>query len=209
MAVREVLKHASVEQVTLVELDPRMTALFSQQALLRGLNCDALNSPKLTIVNADAFAWLEQHPQTFDVIVVDFPDPTNFSIGKLYTTSFYKLLDEHLAASGFAVIQTTSPLIARRSFWTVASTVEAVGLQATPYHAHVPSFGEWGFIVASRRPMRVPQTLPDGLRFLSVASAPALFDFPPDMARVPTEVNRLSNQVLVQTFEQEWGKVHE
>ena len=73
----------------------------------------------------------------------------------------------------------------------------------------MPSFGEWGFMLASRRPWRMPTALPAGLRFLSVAGLPALFDFPPDMARVPTEVNRLSNQVLVHTFEEEWGKVHE
>ena len=208
MAVREVLKYASVEAVTLVELDPHMTRLFADQPLLRKLNADALRSPKLRIVNADAFAWLETQAQTFDVIVVDFPDPTNFSIGKLYTSSFYKLLDNHLSASGYAVIQTTSPLVARRSFWTVATTVEAVGLTATPYHAHVPSFGEWGFILASRRPYRQPAALPEGLKFLSLDGLPALFNFPPDMARVPTEVNRLSNQVLVQTFEAEWGKVN-
>ena len=209
MAVREVLKYPGVEQVTLVELDPHMTQLFATQPLLRQLNGDALLSPKLKIVNTDAFAWLEQNAGSFDVIVVDFPDPTNFSIGKLYTASFYRLIEQHLAASGYAVVQTTSPLIARKSFWTVATTIEAAGLATTPYHAHVPSFGEWGFILASRRPYRTPSTLPNGLRFLSVADLPTLFNFPLDMARVPTEVNRLSNQVLVQTFEEEWGKVHQ
>ncbi len=208
MAVREVLKHASVVQVTLVELDPHMTRLFSEQPLLRRLNADALHSPKLRIVNADAFAWLDQNAASFDVIVVDFPDPTNFSIGKLYTASFYKLLDEHLSAGGYAVVQTTSPLVARHSFWIVATTLESVGLTTTPYHAHVPSFGEWGFILAGRRPYRLPTALPAGLRFLSLSGLPALFEFPPDMARVPAEVNRLSNQVLVQTFEAEWGKVN-
>ncbi len=209
MAVREVLKYASVERVTLVELDPHMTQLFSTQPLLRQLNADSLLSPKLRIVNADAFAWLEQNADSFDVIVVDFPDPTNFSIGKLYTSSFYRLIDQHLNASGYAVVQTTSPLIARKSFWTVATTIEAAGLATTPYHAHVPSFGEWGFMLASRRPYSLPSALPSGLRFLSVADLPTLFNFPLDMARVPTEVNRLSNQVLVQTFEEEWGKVHQ
>ncbi len=207
MAVREILKYPSVERVTLVELDPHMTTLFSTAPLLRGLNGDSLRSPRVTIVNADAFAWLEQDDGMFDAIVVDFPDPTNFSIGKLYTRTFYELVERHLAASGYAVVQTTSPLIARKSFWTVATTIEAAGLTATPYHAHVPSFGEWGFIVASRRPFRLAQALPPALRFLTVAGLPALFDFPPDMARVPTEINRLSNQVLVQTFEEEWGKV--
>ncbi len=208
MAVREVLKHPSVKSVTLVELDPHMTTLFAEQPMLRELNGDALRSPKLTVINTDAFAWLEQNPGTFDVIVVDFPDPTNFSLGKLYTTSFYALLDAHLSASGYAVVQTTSPLIARKSYWTVAATLEAAGLATTPYHAHVPSFGEWGFILASRRPFRMPTSLPSGLRFLTVDGLPALLQFPPDMARVPAEPNRLSNQVLVQTFEQEWGKVH-
>ncbi len=213
MAVREVLKYPSVEEVTLVELDPHMTTLLAEQPMLRQLNADALRSPKLRIVNGDAFAWLEQnretHPGSFDVIVVDFPDPTNFSIGKLYTTSFYSLVDAHLSASGYAVMQTTSPLIARKSYWTVATTIEATGLQTTPYHVHVPSFGEWGFILASRRPFRVPTQLPPGLRFLTVEGLPAMLQFPPDMARVPAEVNRLSNQVLVQTFEEEWGRVHE
>ena len=208
MAVREILKYPSVEQVTLVELDPLMTALFRDTPKLATLNGHSLSSPKLRIVNTDAFGWLEQQREVFDVIVIDFPDPSNFALGKLYTASFYELVDQHLGAGGYAVVQTTSPLIARRSFWTVVTTLEAVGLTTTPYHAHVPSFGEWGFVLASRRPFRLPTALPAGLRFLSPQSLPALLDFPPDMARVPTEVNRLSNQVLVQEFEAEWGRVH-
>ncbi|RZL96775.1 MAG: polyamine aminopropyltransferase [Variovorax sp.] len=207
MAVREVLKYPSLEQVTLVELDPNMTTLFGTHETLSALNGGALKSPKLKIVNTDAFQWLQQGTDVFDVIVVDFPDPTNFAIGKLYTNAFYALLEKRLSASGYAVIQTTSPLVARKSFWTVAATIESVGLIATPYHAHVPSFGEWGFIIASRRPWRQPEALPDGLRFLTAQTLPLLFDFPKDMARVPAEINRLSNQILVTTYEHEWGKV--
>jgi spermidine synthase len=209
MAVREVLKYPTVEQVTLVELDPNMTTLFSGVPMLRHLNGDALRSPKVRLVNADAFGWLEAHQDSFDVIVVDFPDPTNFAIGKLYTVSFYQRLDQRLSAGGYMVVQTSSPLIARKSYWTVATTIEAAGLTTTPYHAHVPSFGEWGFILAGRRPWTPPKSLPEGLRFLTTQAWPALLDFPPDMARVPAEPNRLSNQVLVHTFEAEWGKVHE
>jgi spermidine synthase len=209
MAVREVLRHPQVESVTLVELDPNMTRLFGSHPALVQLNGRALQSPKVKVVNADAFKWLEETRETFDVIVVDFPDPTNFSVGKLYTNSFYALLEQRLAASGYAVVQTTSPLLARQSFWTVVTTLESVGLSTAPYHAHVPSFGEWGFVIASRRPWRMPAAVPDGLRFLSPAGLPQLFDFPRDMARLPAEVNRLSNQVLVTTYEREWGKVHQ
>jgi spermidine synthase len=210
MAVREVLRYPSVQEVTLVELDPAMTRLFREQPMLTALNGRSLHDPRVRIVNADAYGWLERQDDGtfFDVVVVDFPDPSNFALGKLYSTSFYALLDRHLAASGYAVIQTTSPLIARRSFWTVVATVEAVGLHATPFHAHVPSFGEWGFVLASRRPWAMPTALPPGLRFLSLPGLPALLDFPPDMARLPAEPNRLSTQSLVHTFEQEWGQVH-
>ncbi|MCD6076551.1 MAG: Spermine synthase [Ramlibacter sp.] len=208
LAVRELLRYPSVESITVVELDPNMTRIFSTDPALVALNAGALRSPKVRIVNTDAFQWLQQEQGTFDVIVVDFPDPTNFSIGKLYTNAFYSLLDQRLAASGYAVIQTTSPLIARQSFWTVAATIESVGLSTHPYHANVPSFGEWGFIMASRRPWRAPTALPEGLRFLTVEGTRALFDFPRDMARVPADINRLSNQVLVTTYEREWGKAH-
>ena len=209
MAVREVLKYPGVERVTLVELDALMTRLFSGLPMLAALNDHALASPRLEVVNADAFGWLESNERMFDVVVVDFPDPTSFSLGKLYTTSFYQLVDRHLAAGGYAVVQTTSPLLARKSFWTVVTTIEAAGLTATPYHAHVPSFGEWGFVIASRRPWRMPTGLPAGLRFLTVEGLAPMLQFPPDMARVPAEPNRLSNQVLVQVFEEEWGRVHE
>ena len=209
MAVREILKYPSVESVTLVELDPAMTEVFSNRPALARLNGDALRSPKVRIINQDAFKWLETTPDVFDVVIVDFPDPTNFSIGKLYTTSFYALLDQHLSASGYAVVQTTSPLVARRSYWTVVTTLEAAGFAVAPYHANVPSFGEWGFVVASHRPFSpATQTrdLPPGLRFLNPQTLPLLFNFPQDMSRVPAAVNRLSNQELVYSYEREWGK---
>jgi spermidine synthase len=208
LAVREVLRHGAVEQVTVVDLDAQVTRLAATLPALRQLNGDAFASPKVTVVNDDAFAWLERTPGHWDVIVVDFPDPSNFALGKLYSTSFYRLLDAHLSAGGYAVVQTTSPLLARRSFWTVVTTIEEVGLTATPYHAHVPSFGEWGFVIAARRPWRMPAALPAALRFLNVEGLSALFQFPPDMARVPAEPNRLSNQALVRVFEEEWGAVH-
>ena len=209
LAVREILKYPSVEHVTLVDLDPAMTRLFQTDPALLQLNQGSLNQRKVSVINADAFTWLSQHADMYDVIVVDFPDPTSYAIGKLYTTTFYALLDQHLSASGYAVIQTTSPLVARQSFWTVVSTLQAVGLDTTPYHAHVPSFGEWGFILAHHRPWRMPQQFPPGLRFITPHGLPSLFDFPPDMAHVDALPNRLSDQNLVRVFEEEWGRVHQ
>jgi spermidine synthase len=206
MAAREILRHPGVESVTLVDLDPEMTRLFSEVPMLRELNGDALNSPKVKVINADAFKWLEDSSDHFDFIVADFPDPSNYSLGKLYTTAFYQVLERRLSSQGLAVIQSTSPLYARRSFWCVVATIEAAGLKATPYHALVPSFGEWGYVIASRRDYVPPERYPAELRFLTVAMHPALFGFPKDMDRLPVEPNRLNSQMLVQYYEAEWKR---
>ena len=207
LAVREILKYPQIESVTLVDLDPAMTRLFSTAPPLRKLNEEALQSPKLRIVNADALQWLEGSDELFDFVVVDFPDPSNFTIGKLYSAAFYRLLDKHLTAGALAVIQSTSPLYARQSFWCVVTTLESVGFTATPYHALVPSFGEWGFVLAGKRAYRPPAKYEAPTRFLTPETTPALFEFPKDMARVDAEVNRLNNQVLVRYFENEWRQV--
>jgi spermidine synthase len=207
LAVREILKYDSIQAVTLVDLDPEMTRLFSRHEVLTRLNRNSLNSPKVKIINADAFLWLEENREFFDFVVVDFPDPSNYSLGKLYTTAFYRLLQRCLSERGLAVIQATSPLFARRSFWCVVKTLESVGFRTTPYHVYVPSFGEWGFVIASKQPYRKPDQYPPNLKFLSSEETPSLFHFPKDMSPVEAEVNRLNNQVLVQYYEAEWHRV--
>jgi spermidine synthase len=140
-------------------------------------------------------------------VVIDFPDPSNFSLGKLYSNAFYRLLEKHLSARGLAVIQATSPFYARKSFWCIVATLEDAGLRTAPYHAHVPSFGEWGYIVAGRDAFALPRSFPVETRYLTVDTLKTMFDFPADMARVPAEVNRLNNQILVRYFEEEWRRV--
>jgi spermidine synthase len=207
LAVRELLRYPGLESITLVDLDPEMTRLFTNHPLLSSLNQGAFRSPRVHVVNADAFPWLEQNPGMYDFAVVDFPDPNNYSLGKLYSTAFYRLLRHHISAGGAAVVQSTSPMFARQSFWCIAETLKAAGWQVHPYHVYVPSFGEWGYVLATQGPWRIPDTVPPGLRFLTVAGLAPLFDFPPDMAPVEAEVNRLNDQVLVRYYEREWREI--
>jgi spermidine synthase len=206
LAVREVLKYPSVESVTLVDLDPEVTSLFTRTPFLATLNQGALASSKVHVINADAFVWLQSTQQRFDAVIVDFPDPSNYSIGKLFSLTFYRRLAAVIADDGWAVIQSTSPYVARRAFWCVEHTVQAAGLTPAAYHVLVPSFGEWGFVIAGHHDFSPPANLPDGLRYLTPAVMRDMFAFPPDMDRVPTEINRLDNQVLVRYFETEWSR---
>jgi len=207
LAVREILKYSQVTKITLVDLDPEMTRLFSTQPMLTDLNQKSLLSSRLHIINADAFPWVDSNTESFDFIVIDFPDPTNYALGKLYTTAFYRAVARHLSSQGFLVVQSTSPMFARDSFWCIAETIHQAGLQTFPYHVYVPSFGEWGFVLAGMHPYAPPKSLPAGLRFLNAEGVPLLFQFPPDMAQIPMPANQLNTQVLVRTYENDWKDI--
>ncbi|WP_011299432.1 polyamine aminopropyltransferase [Cupriavidus necator] len=208
LALREILRHRNIEHVTLVDLDPAMTTLFSQSAPLRALNRDSLRDARVTVFNADAAQWMEQNAEVFDAIIVDLPDPSNFGLGKLYSVPMYRLLSRHLAEKGYAVVQSTSPYYAPRSFWGIDATLHEAGLHTWPYHAYVPSFGEWGFILAGKRSDYTPPTRYDmPMKFLDADSTALMFRFPPDMAPRAGHANRLNEQSLVHDFEQDWGNV--
>jgi spermidine synthase len=207
LAVREILKYSQIESITLVDLDPEMTKIFSSHTMLTQLNQNSLLSPKLHVINADAFPWIDSNTDSFDFIVIDFPDPTNYSLGKLYTTAFYRAVARHLSAQGVIVVQSTSPMFARDSFWCIANTLKQAGLKTFPYHVYVPSFGEWGFVLASQHDYTPPTSLPAGLRFIDVKGIPALFRFPPDMAPLAIPPNQLNDQVLVRLYDQDWKDI--
>lgn len=208
LAAREILKYPQVETVTLVDLDAEMTTLFASHNRLTALNDSALNDPRLQVINSDAFVWLDENPALYDFVVIDFPDPSNYHVGKLYTSAFYRLVRQHLVSDGFIAVQSTSPFFARRSFWSIVATLEAAGLRTSPYHVYVPSFGEWGFVIAGVVPYQPPHTLPAGLRYLSTESMSRMFVFPTDMAPVEAEPNRLNDQNLVRYYEQEWEAIN-
>lgn len=202
LAVREVLRHPEVERVVLVDLDPEMTRLAREHDVVSAQNGRALHDPRVEVVNDDAMAWLAERRALFDVAVLDFPDPAGFSVGKLYTTRFYERLLDNLAPDGVVACQATSILHTREAFWCIARTQEAVGLSVRPYRAFVPSFhGDWGFLLASRRTLGVPDRLPPGVRSLDAATMRALFHLPPDLGPLPVEVNRLDTQRLVRYYE--------
>ncbi|MBX3168698.1 MAG: polyamine aminopropyltransferase [Candidatus Eremiobacteraeota bacterium] len=210
LAAREVLRYPEVEQVLLVDLDPAMTSLFRDHQFLNRLNQHSLSDKRLRILNADAFVWVsEPREAPFDAILVDFPDPSNYAVGKLYTKTFYQRLHPLLAPGGALSVQCTSPLFARRSYWCIVETIRAAGWQVSPYHLYVPSFGEWGFTLATREAPPHPEArrLPRDLRYLDAAALPDMFLFPADMAALPSPVNRLFDQVLVRYYEQDWRSI--
>lgn len=204
MAVREALKHPSLREVVLVDLDPEMTHLFSANPLLRRLNGDSLRDPRVRVVNGDAMAFLSDDKTSYDAIFMDLPDPNNLSLGKLYTKTFFRLALKRLRPGGLLATQATSPFYSREAFWCIVKTVRESfpGGTVAPYHAYIPSFGEWGFVLASNAPFdRSTLEVPVETRFLDRETARGMFSFPKDLLLPDSPANRLDNQILVRLYE--------
>lgn len=211
LALREIEKYSSVEYIQLVDLDPDMTKVSAAVPALGEINKHSFSDPRVHVTNGDAFVWLDSvQAEPFDIAIIDFPDPNNFALGKLYSTRFYNLLKQKLRPDSAVVIQTTSPLIARNSFWCVMKTLESSGYTIKPYQTTVPSFGIWGFALAKLQPFDKPGKPPGNveLRFLNNETFASLFEFPADTSKpnVELEINRLDNQALVRYYETEWRR---
>ncbi|MDO6387198.1 polyamine aminopropyltransferase [Uliginosibacterium sp. 31-12] len=208
LALRELLKYPGLEAITLVDLDPAMTQLFSTSATLTALNQHSLSNPRVQVINADAGQWLETAPGSFDAIIIDLPDPSSYGLGKLYSEPFYRLVSRHLSDTGLLVVQSTSPYFAPHAFWCVVTTLDEAGFHTYPYQAHVPSFGVWGFVLADRHSRYQPPTAYSvPLRWLDAEQTASMFRFPADMPRPVVEANHLNNQALVRYFEEDWRRV--
>ena len=215
LAARHWLGYETTRSVTLVDLDPAMTRLATTFEPLVRLNGGAMKDPRMTIVHRDAFVWIDQGNETYDAVTIDFPDPSNYSIGKLYTSRFYRLLRDRLRPGAVVSIQCTSPIVAPASYGCVLETLRVSGFDVLPYHATVPTFGIWGFALVKaaagdgkttlRRPPHLAQGCPP-MRYLSDEVLPELFTQPADLQPIIGPVNRLNDQVLVRLYEREWSR---
>jgi spermidine synthase len=204
IVVRELLRYPEVKKITLVDLDPTVIELASSFPLLQMVNQHSLKDSRVRIVYADAFSFVQEDTATYDAIIADLPDPNNPSLGKLYTREFYHRIQKRLNQGGVFSTQASSPFFARKAFWCIEQTVKEVFGYTKPFTVHVPSFGEWGFVMAANfNAQPNVDRLPKGLRFLNSEVAKTLGTFPDDMSRVvDLDVNRLDNQALVSYYEE-------
>jgi spermidine synthase len=206
LAAREILKYGDVQHVTLVDIDPAMTDLARTHRTLLALNGGALLDPRVELIHQDAFNYLAETATQFGVIVVDLPDPNNESLGKLYSREFYELARRHLAAGGVMAVQATSPYFARETYWAIVHTATAAGLHPQPYHVYVPSFGDWGFFLATKHRLEPTFSPSVPARYLTPDLFAASLIFDSDTAEVETEINTLDNQIILTYYEQGWRR---
>lgn len=213
LAVRELLKYDDLGDITLVDLDPRVVELANSNAHLLKLNKQALQDDKVEVFHQDAFEFMEHTDQWYDVIIVDLPDPNNESLNKLYTREFYSLLRNHLRPDGAMMVQSTSPVFATSVYWTISETIASTDLHTENFHLDIPSFGNWGFVLASREDIQTESLkINVPTRYLSSSILPSLTTFGKDEDSniikngkpVDIEPNTLINPHLIEKYEQAW-----
>ena len=201
LAVRELLKYSGIREIILVDIDPKMTDLAKTYPAIRALNHESMNDPRVKIVNQDAHKFLERDSALYDVIVIDLPDPNNELIAKLYSVEFYRLVKKRLSAQGVLVTQATSPFFSRDAFWCINDTLSDSGLQVLPYHTYVPSFGDWGFIIASNHKLNpVSVSVRAHTRYLTPELVRQMFLFGKDSGPVPVDSSTLDRPVVLNYY---------
>ncbi|MEB4210942.1 polyamine aminopropyltransferase [Mycobacterium sp. 94-17] len=200
LAARELLRQPGVSKIVQVELDPAVIDIA--RTTLRAANGGSLDNPRVAVLTEDAMNWLRRpNVDRFDAVIVDLPDPDTPVLGRLYSTEFYGLVARALAPGGLMVVQAGSPFSTPTAYWRTVSTIRAAGYAVTPYHVHVPTFGDWGFALAQRAGAaptpRVPVDAPP-LRYLNQRVLDAAGVFSGDVGPRPVEPSTLDNPRIVE-----------
>lgn len=208
LALREVLKYEDVLHVDLVDLDELVLDISRNIPELAKINNRAFFDKRVHVFAEDALKYVHRNKQEYDLIIVDFPDPSVELLANLYTVEFYQQLYDSLSIEGMIVCQANAidetPIV----FWSIGKTFEAAKFYTDAYHTVIPSFGDWGFQLAAKKPFSthinniyVPhRTLPTNIS--------AMFKIHPKLYALKrrAEVNRKERLVLHKIFQREIGE---
>ena len=149
-SAREILKHNTVTNLTMVDID--IDVLEGCKKHLSDLHGDTFKDKRLNLVITDIRNYIEETTLMFDVIIIDVPDPLeNGPAYKIFTQEFYALLKTHLNQSGTMVTQSgpTSLSYDEDCFYPIVNTVKTIFRNTIAYDVFVPSYGStWGFTMS-------------------------------------------------------------
>lgn len=197
ITTREVLKYPDVTGVTVVEIDPHMMEFGRTLPALVRFNQNSLNNPKVTTVVMDGRRYIQKDSSTWDVIIIDIPEPTPVApkLRRLFSREFYRLAGDRLEPGGVMGVACSTPSWMPEFFWSVKATIEAAGLQTLPYRydAMVEYEEDWGYCAAAKHPLQ-----PSDVNI----SVPTQFLPPEQLAElfaIPLGIRRYKNGAKVQT----------
>lgn len=201
LAAREVIKYENVSAIHLVDIDPQMTQIGKQLPVLSKMNANSLDDPRLKVFNEDAFSFINQPGILYDRVIIDMPDPHNEAINKLYSREFYTMIRRRMSPQAILVTQSSSPFFTRKTFWCIEQTLASVFEHTLSYHNTIPSFGVWGFNMASNgRPLPRDYDFDIPTRYLDKEVMGAALIFGKDTEKLESPVNSILEPKLYQLY---------
>ncbi|BDR93321.1 polyamine aminopropyltransferase [Vulcanisaeta souniana] len=148
---REVLRHRSVEEVVMVDIDNEVLRLVKEY--LPEMSQGVFEDSRFKLVIDDGRKFLERSRDKYDVIILDLTDPLEGGPSYLlYTVEFYSIVRDRLSDDGLMVTQATSTSYSLRTFATIYRTIASVFPIARAYQVYMHSFDStWGFVIGSKR----------------------------------------------------------
>ncbi|MBL4907479.1 MAG: hypothetical protein JKX94_08510 [Sneathiella sp.] len=223
LALRDVLRW-NPQSVTLLDLDEKLVEFFKTEnpdgrnKPFIEMNKQSFSDPRVQTIFGDAWLSVDRlisENNRYDTIIVDLPDPNHPDLNKLYSTGFYTKLRNVLAGDGALVVQSTSPYHAKRTFLSIGKTIEASGFNnVDQYHANVPSFGEWGWTIATPHGASAKEkietftgSIPEAWSTAEMIKASFVFgrNFFKDAETI--KINRPRSGVIYQYHLRDWGEV--
>lgn len=148
-AAEEMLKHPSVQQITLVDLDPEVVEVARRE--LGAIHRGALDDPRVNVQCGDGAAFVRQAQGQgrYDLVLLDLTDPET-PAGPLYTPVFFEQVRSVLAPGGAVVLHLGSPFHEPHQVSGLAHSLRQVFQQVSAYGLHIPLYGSyWSLAVAS------------------------------------------------------------
>ncbi|RSL33490.1 polyamine aminopropyltransferase [Salibacterium salarium] len=211
LAIREMIPYDNVNSMTMVDLDPKVTELAKTNPHLTRINEHSLDDERVSIIHGDAFSFIKESEKTYDLILSDLPDPNSLELTKLYSRELYGLMYDRLAEEGVAVVQSTSPVFARKSYWTISETIKGAGFYVDNFHVDIPSFGNWGFTMAAKQSFDINDiTVPEKAEteYLHTDMISGLFQFGKDENRdidgFSYQENTINHPILAELYNEAW-----
>ncbi len=164
-SIREILKHPSVEEAHLIEIDDKVVE--ASKRFFPEISV-SLDHDKAFVHYTDGIAWIK-NASNYDVIIVDSTDPVGPAEG-LFKPEFYQSIFDALGEHGIMVAQSESPFLhphlVQRVFHGVRSAFPTTRL----YLASVPTYpsGLWSFTLGVKGEMASqlrPELLDMGTRY--------------------------------------------
>ncbi len=138
--LREVLKHSTVEEAVMVDIDEEVVKLSKEY--LKEMHQGAFDDPRARVVIEDGKKFLAETDRKFDVVILDLTDPYSSEIAReLYTEEFYRLVASKMNTPGVMVTQAGNSFFFEDIYEDIVKAVKRVFDYVVEYGSWIPSFG--------------------------------------------------------------------